>query len=200
MLGFISLLFALQSIPHEGAVARIAPSEGVLITLENTKFKDGKSIQGETRIMKLGDKLRIERTFPGSEEISQVIIWDGKQCRLFMPNHKPQLIPPIRDGLEFIGFKGKVKDEKITWEIDANKLPLKKETRHEVTKYEDYMQIESFGSFPAKIERYRDNRLEGYTELKNVDDEAELSNKLFDPRLVEFTEEAKKLMKEFYPE
>lgn len=200
MLGFISLLFALQSIPHEGTIARIATNEGVLITLENTRFEDGKNIQWETRIMKLGNKLRIEETLLNSEEVGRVIIWDGKQCRLFMPNHKPQLIPPIRNGLEFLGFRGKIKEKGVKWEIDAEKLPLKKETKHGLTKYEDYMQIEKFGYFPKKIEGYKDRELKMCTELKNVEDEAELSNTLFDHRFVEFSEEAKKLARKICPE
>lgn len=195
MLGFISLLFVLQAIPHEGMVARIAP-EGVLITLENTRFEGNKTTQWETRIMKLGNKLRIENTYPGIGEVCEVIIWDGKQCRLFMPNHKPQQIPPIRDGLEFLGFKEGVKEKSVKWEIDAEKLPLKKETRHGVTKYNDYMKIEGFGHFPAKIEKYRDKKLVMNTELKNVDDDVELSDELFDPTLIEFSEEVKKLYKE----
>jgi len=191
MLGFLSLLLW----------AQLAQEEGVKITLENTRFEDGKTEKWETRIMKLENKLRIEDTYPGTEEVCEVIIWDGKQCRLFIPNHKPQIIPPIRNGLEFIGFKEKVKEKGVKWEIDAKQLPLKKETRHGITTYEEWTKIKNFGYFPAKIEKYgsprnRDRERTLQRELKNVDDEAELSNELFDPRLIEFSEEIKKFYKE----
>ncbi len=196
MLVFISLLFVLQATLKEDIILSGISKEGVRIILENTRFEGNKTIQWETRIMKLGDKLRIENTYPEIGEVCEVIIWDGKKCMIFIPNHKPQEIPPVRDGLEFLGFTGKVKENGVKWEIDANKLPLKKETRHEVTKYNDYTKIEGFGYFPAKIEKYRGNKLIMNTGFKVADDEAELSAKLFDPELVEFSAEVKKMYKE----
>ena len=199
MIGFI--IFILQS-PIEGAVALPIGSEfGVKITLENTVFEEGKEVKWETRITKLGEKLRIDETFPNSEEIGQVIIWDGKQCRLFIPDHKPQTIPPIRNGLEFLGFNEGVKEEGVKWEVDkVNKVPLKKEMADGITQYKDYVMIEYFGFFPSMIERHEKGKLDLRTELKHTDKKLELSGNLFNSQSVEFSEEAKKLAKELRPE
>jgi len=192
-----------------GAQPIITPNEGIKIVFETTRFENGKTTTWETTIMKLGKKLRIEETFPDSKkevapQIGEVIIWDGKECWLFTPLGKPQQIPPIRNGLEFLGFKGKearpqVEEKGVKWDIDkANNVPLKKETSLGTTEYKDYTIIEGFGYFPSVIEKYSEGNLDMRTVVKNIDEEAELRGELFEPRKVLFSEKAKEEAKKYH--
>jgi hypothetical protein len=151
--------------------------------------------------MKLGDKLRIEETFPGSEEMREVIIWDGKECKLFAPHHEPQVIPPVRNALEFLGFKPEVKEKNVKWDIDrVNKVPVKKSTDYGVTNYEEYLLIEGFGQFPKVIEKYKGSKLTLRRELIHTEKRLGLTGALFDSQKVEFSEEARELAKKLYLE
>ena len=197
MLGLIIFIFQVSA--GDNAVLAEGTEVGSKIVLENTRFEETQQVKWGTRIFKFGDRLRIEETFSNSEEVAEVIIWDGKQCRLLMPNNKIQVIPPIRNGIEFIGFKDDVKDvqeEKTKWITDkATKLPVKKETQTGITEYKDYVLIENFGYFPNVIEEYENGKISQRTELKGMDKKLELSPKLFDYRNVEFSKEAIELAK-----
>ncbi|MBI4721400.1 MAG: hypothetical protein HY769_00065 [Candidatus Stahlbacteria bacterium] len=174
---------------------------GVKLTLETTVYEEGEEIKREIKIVKLGEKLRIDETFPNSEEIGQVVIWNGKECKLFLPNHNPQLTTPIRNGMDFIGFREDVKEKGVKWEIDnVTRLPSRKETAHEITQFKDYVMIEGFGLFPNVIERYEAQKLLLHTELKHTDKEIDISPNVFDIESVKFSEAAKKLADKVRPE
>lgn len=195
------LIFVLfQVSPKEEAKLLEDLEFGIKILLENITLEKEKQIGWETRIIKLGERLRIEETFPNSNEVGKVIVWNGKECKLFIPNRQPQPISPVRNGLEFIGFRGEYK-EGIKWKVDkVSKLPVEMRIEDEIIYYKDYTMIENFGNFPTKIEHYVERKLVRRTKLKHLDKKVELRNELFDFNEVEFSDKAKELAKKFYPE
>jgi hypothetical protein len=224
LLAIVALLLFIdmfnKSYTQEGIV--LPYEAGVLIVLETRYLGNRGDLMAEMTIMKKGNRIRIEETFPlplnklpnDYKEAKIVTISDGEVTWRLSPFGKEKL-NPITDLLKYLGIKYSSKLEKKSGMLDREGVRviknsqeryyvdekshciLRKEHGIETTFYKDYAFVEGIGYLPRKIERYSKNKIEFITEVKQIGKSQQFSDSLFDLQQVEFSTAGKEIIKRF---
>ncbi|MDD5529146.1 MAG: hypothetical protein PHX21_03870 [bacterium] len=172
--------------------------EGNIISLETKLYsphQSSNSVVYKTFVMQKGNKIRIEETLPNSEEIGLVMISDGKECWYIPASGKMQKMPLIKDALEAIGIKREKGKTQIKLENKTEKISLNKE----VISYKNYIETDDFGWIPKTTEKYDStNTLQSTTEVKDVKEEMDISDNMFNYKNVKFSYKVQEMAKKLH--
>ncbi|MDD2891169.1 MAG: hypothetical protein PHE49_11125 [bacterium] len=172
--------------------------ERTVLSLETklyTPNQSSTSVVYKTSVMQKDNKIRIEETLPNSEEIGLVIISDGKECWYIPATGKMQKMPPIKDALEAVGIKREKGKTQIKLENKTEKIHSNKE----VISYKNYIETDDFGWIPKTIEKYDStNTLQSTTEVKDVKEETDISDNMFNYKNVKFSYKVQEMSKKLH--
>lgn len=174
-----------------------APRETV-ISFEKKVYSSDKSSDStvyKASVMQKGNKIRVEETFPNSDEIGLVMISDEKECWYIPAAGNIQKMPPIKDVLEYVGIKKETNETAI--KIDKRKIDLSSSKMK--TNYKNYTETVGYGSIPRIVENYdASNVLQSRIELKSIEEETNISDYLFARENVKFSDKALEIAKKMH--